>query len=168
MSDELNGITPETVAALFCATVEPMAVLLTISAAGLDTPITVTDHPGRLPGLARQGLASRGVTYDFFPFSLQWSGGGGGDLARAAQIVIGNTAGEIAAALEQVAEQPELTIEVVRVAAPDVVERAMTGATLASAEEDGPSIKGTINPRRFDVEPACAKSYLPALAPALF
>ena len=42
------SITEDTVRTLFAQTVEPMAVLVTITAAGLDDPIYVTDYPGAL------------------------------------------------------------------------------------------------------------------------
>ena len=65
-------------------------------------------------------------------------------------------------------DQPALTLQVVRVSAPNTVERALTNATLFSTEEDGPSLKGTIKARRFDTEPACLQAYLPATCPSMF
>ena len=81
---------------------------------------------------------------------------------------IGNRSGEVAEALEGVTGQPTMTLEMARTSLPDQVERAMTNATLASHEEDGPSITGTIKPRRFDTEPACKFSYITARRPSLF
>ena len=164
-------ITEDTVRALFAQTIEPVAILVTINATGPDGPIDAiraTDSANPLNGGPLKGLTSRGTDYRFYPFGLQWGGSGNGEITRDAQITIGNVAGEISDALEAVIDQPVMTIEVVRVSAPDVVERALSNATLISTEEDGPSIKGMIRARRFDTEPACGKSYLPATTPSLF
>ncbi len=162
-----EDISEDTVRALFAQTIEPTAILITITSADLDDPIRVTDYAGRLSKNVL-GIASRGAQFLHFPFSFAWSGAGNGELGRNAQLIIGNTAGEITDAIEAITDVPALTVELVRVSAPDVVERAMTGAELKSTDEDGPKITGTILPRRFDTEPACGKSYLPATTPAKF
>ena len=163
----MQPVSENMVRALFAQTVEPLAILLTITSVSLPTPIMVTDYGGQLRRNVK-GIHSRGNDYLFFPFSFSWGGAGNGEIARDAQLTIGNTSGEIADALEACTDQPIVTVEIVRVAAPDLVERAMTQAILTSAEEDGPKITGTIKPRQFDTEPACIKSYLPATTPAMF
>lgn len=163
----MQPVSEDMVRAVFSQRVEALAILLTISSVSLAAPIRVTDYAGQLRRNVK-GISSRGNDYLFFPFSFGWGGAGAGELAREAQLTIGNTSGEIADALEACTDQPVITVEVIRVSAPDVVERAMTQAILSSTEEDGPKITGTIKPRQFDTEPACAKSYLPSLTPALF
>lgn len=163
----MDDLSEDMVRSLFSSTIEPLAVLVTVGADGMDAPLRFTDFNGRV-GPNSLGVMSRGELFQFFPFGFAWGGAGTGELARHSTLKIGNTAGEIADGLEAATGQPQVTVEAVRVAAPDSVERAMTGAVLASAEEDGPTITGSIKPRQFDTEPACKKSFLPVTTPALF
>lgn len=169
MAAPLNGLSLDMVTSLFSQRVEPQAMLVTIEADGVDGgPLRFSSSPDGQTSNGRQGLVSRGEDFEFFPFEIAFSGAGVGEVVRDTQIVIGNRGGQVAAALEGVTGQPTLTLELVRTAAPDQVERAMTGATLTSHEEQGPKITGTLKPRRFDTEPACNKSYISANTPALF
>ena len=165
---QLNGLSAEMVTTLFARTIEPMALLVTIEAEGLDGLLRLTDCPDGRTSTGAKGLSSRGQDYEFFPFSFAFPGAGAGESARAAKVVIGNRSGEIAEALEGVTGQPTLTVELVRVSAPDSVERAMTRAVLTDHEEGSASITGSIASRRFDTEPACKSSYISAKVPSLF
>lgn len=169
MSAALNGLSIEMVTSLFAQRVEPQAMLVTIVADGVDGgPLRFSSSPDGRTSNGRQGLISREEDFEFFPFEIAFSGAGGSEVVRQTQLVIGNRGGQVSEALESVTGQPTLTLELVRTAAPDKVERAMTNATLISHQEKGPSITGTLAPRRFDTEPACKKSYLSCNTPALF
>ena len=165
---QLNGLSPAMVTTLFSRAIEPVALLATIQADGLDGLLRLTDCPDARTSTGSKGLVSRGQDFEYFPFSFAFPGAGQGESARGAKVVIGNRSGEIAEALEGVTGQPTITVELVRVCAPDSVERAMTGATLSDHEESSASITANIASRRFDPEPACRSSYIEAKTPSLF
>ena len=167
-TDGLAVLTLDMVTAMFSQTVEPVAILATIQAEGMDGLLRLSSSPDRETSNGRPGIISRGEDFEFFPFEFAFSGAGKGEATRDAQVKIGNRSGEIAEALEGVTGQPVMTLEMVRTSLPDQVERAMTNAMLTAHEEDGPSITGTIKPRRFDTEPACKFSYISARTPSLF
>ena len=163
------AMSEDMVRALFAQQTPAMALLCTIQADGLDDPIRVTTYP---EGLSSTGVAVLPETgpaqFLFFPFTIIWANAGQQEPVRQVQVVIGNRDGVIANAVRTVTSQPLVTIELVRVAAPNAVERAMTNCKLILAEDVDPKITGTLQPRQFDTEPYCQASYTIARTPSLF
>lgn len=157
-----NDLSEDMVRQLFSAAPEPIAILIDLSADGLDEPLHLTNLPG--------GLVSSGVTYEFFPFSFAWGGAGQTENVRDTQLVIANSDAVIAQTIRTLPNNAQIALHIkaVRVSAPDVVELAMTGARLSDAEVDDPKVTGTVAPRNFAVEPACAPRYTVARTPSLF
>lgn len=156
----MQDVSEDLIREVFSRSVEAPVVLVTLEAEGFDQPIRASSDP--------DGTISRGETYPYFPFSFAWGGAAQDETAKQARIEIGNTDGAIAYAIRTAEEQPRLTVELVRRAAPDVVEMAMVDARLTDAEVDDPKVSGTIKPRAFSEEPACKARYIASRTPGLF
>ena len=154
--------------ASFARKTPDLALLVTIDADGLDEPLRASSWPQTIEGQNRRGIVSRGETYDFFPFDFSWSGVGTGEICRDAKLEIANTDGRISEAVRTAVGRPTVDIETIRVAVPDVVELALLGADLVETEIDATHATGTLRPRDFANEPACAVRYTPATMPAMF
>lgn len=153
-------ITEAYVRAVFSETIEETALLLRLSADGLEAPILATSYP--------DGLTSGGLEYPFFPFGFVWGGAAADEPAREARLEIGNTDGRIAEAIRQATGNPRIDVELVRVSAPDVVELAMIDGEIKSVDVDEPKVTATIRGRSLDDEPACKARYIAARTPGLF
>lgn len=139
---------------------EPLAQLVTIRSDADPEPIRSSDIPG--------GITSDGVDYPFFPFELSWAGASKDNPFGQGRLTIANADRRIEEACDAANDPPEIDLSLIRVAAPDVVERAIVGARIPSVEGDASRVSAVIRPRDFSQEPACARSYTPATVPGLF
>lgn len=139
---------------------EPLAQLVTIRSDADPEPIMATDWPG--------GIVSDGVDYPHFPFELSWAGASKDNPFGQGRLTIANVDRRVEEACDAATDPPEIDLALVRVAAPDVVERAITGARIPSVEGDASQVSAVVRPRDFSQEPACARNYTPATVPGLF
>lgn len=139
---------------------DDLAQLVELRSDATEDPIRVTDWPG--------GLVSDGETYVHYPFQLAWAGAGKDAPFGEGRLTIANVDRAIEEACDAAQDPPELDLSLVRVAAPDVVERAIRGARVPSVEGDMNRVAAVIRPRDFGQEPACAVSYSPSAFPGLF
>lgn len=156
----MQDVTEDFVRAIFKRDADPTALLVTINAPGLDGPIYATSNP--------DGMTSRGVDYEYFPFSFSWGGSSADEPVRQASLEIGNTDGRIAEAVRLATGNPLATVELVRLAAPDTVEIGMVDAKIADVEIDDPKVTANLKPKSFADEPACQARYIIARVPGLF
>lgn len=120
-------------AAQECATA--WLVLLTLEHPGLDQPIRVTSDA--------VATTSNGHTFQPFPFEVTLPDDVEGR-APQAQLRIDNTSQEIIALLRGLTTPPSLTIQIVRSATPDVIEREWSGLEWRSSQYDIGAITGTL------------------------
>lgn len=153
-------ISEDMVRASFARRVEPLTVLVSLDAPGLDETIRVSSDP--------DGTVSRGLTYRHFPFTFGGGGASNEEVTRGSRLEIGNTDGRIGEAVRTATGTPIATIETVRAAAPDVVELAIEDARVGDIEIDDPKVTANLNPRDFVSEPACKARYIIARTPGLF
>ena len=139
---------------------EPLAQLVTIRSDADPEPIMATDWPG--------GIVSDGVDFPHFPFELAWAGASKDNPFGQGRLTIANVDRRVEEACDAAMDPPEIDLALVRVAAPDVVERAITGARIPSVEGDASQVSAVVRPRDFSQEPACARNYTPATVPGLF
>lgn len=139
---------------------DPLAQLVTLSSDAMAEPIRATDWP--------HGLTSDGVTFPHYPFRLAWAAQGKDRPFGEGRLTIANVDRRIEEACDAALDPPELSLSLVRVASPDVVERAIEGARIAGVDGDAGRVAAVIRPRDFSREPACAVSYTPATAPGMF
>ena len=111
---------------------------------------------------------SRGQTYEYLPFRFTWAGASVEEHVKIAKVEIMNRDRRIAEAIRLAVGSPRMTIELVRIAAPDVVEMTMKHAKLADAEVDDPTVTGTLMPKSFKTEPAVSARYIYSRTPGLF
>lgn len=139
---------------------EPLAQLVTIRSDADPEPIRATDRAG--------GVDSEGVHYPHFPFQLSWAGASKDNPFGQGRLTIANVDRRVEEACDAANDPPEIDLSLVRVSAPDVVERAIIGARIPSVEGDASKVSAVVRPRDFSQEPACARSYTPATSPGLF
>ena len=139
---------------------DPVAQLIVIRSDADPTPITVTDWP--------EGITSNGVDYPHYPFELVWHGASKDDPFGKGKLTIGNVDKRIEEACDAALTPPEVDLSLVRVEAPDVVEKAVLGAKVPNVEGDAMRVSAVIRPRDFSEEPACATKYVPSTVPGMF
>lgn len=140
-------------------TAEAFAVLLTLSHPGMAEPLRVagSDAP----------VFSRGDEFTPYPFQLTLPD----DAERQspeARLVIDNVDRQIMGALRNLAAAPQVTIEIVRLAAPDVVEARFDAFRLGQVSYDSHMIEGILSLEDFTAEPFPAGSFAPGHFPGLF
>jgi hypothetical protein len=167
----LEAITDATIRALFAQEVDEMTLLATISGPGIAT-IHLTTCAKPLPGGAAvgRGLVSSGVTYRFYPFRFTGGGSAEGQPSRGAKLEVAGADGAVIAAAKTSTPntQPKLDLKLVRVAAPDTIETAITGAKIIGVQADFTTAVANLIPRDFAGEPACQARYVAGRTPALY
>ncbi|HCW49755.1 MAG TPA: hypothetical protein DGP25_07075 [Brevundimonas sp.] len=156
----MTEVTEALVEAAFRGEPDAAAQLVTIYSDALDEPIAVTDWPG--------GLRSNGVDHVHYPFQLKWAGASQDNPFGQGRLTIANVDQRIEEACDAAQDPPRIDLAVVRVAEPDVLERALMDARVSATEGDETKATAVIQPRSFTEEPACAVSYTPATAPGQF
>lgn len=111
---------------------EVWLILLTIAAEGLTEPIRVVND--------RADLFSRGQRFVAFPFEIDLPGDDGETVARVT-LRIDNVDRRIVEAMRTATGVPALTIEVVRRAAPDVIEAGPFDLSIAEARADALTVE---------------------------
>lgn len=114
---------------------EVFLILLTIASAEMAVPIRVVND--------RANLTSRGNAFIAFPFDLVLPADDGETLSQV-QLRIDNVDREIVAALRQLTTPPDVTMEVVRAAEPDIVEAGPFAMQLVAADYTALVVTGTL------------------------
>jgi hypothetical protein len=114
---------------------EVFLILLTIASAEMAVPIRVVND--------RANLVSRGATFIAFPFDLVLPTDDGETLSQV-QLRIDNVDREIVAAIRQLTTPPDVTLEVVRAAEPDVIEAGPFAMQLVAADYTALVVTGTL------------------------
>lgn len=152
-------VSEDMVRASFARNVEPLTLLVTLNAEGLDEPIRASSDPA--------GTVSRGEEFPHYPFNFEGGGASNEDPVRSVKLEIANVDGRIGEAVRTVEGVPTATIETVRASTPDEVEIAIEDAEVSSAEIDQPSVSVNLMPRDFESEPVISKRYIRARTPGL-
>lgn len=160
-------VTDAMIDAAWAAEVEPLAQLVEISSEGLTEPIRVSDCPDRLLSGRKAGIVSEGEEYPYFPFRLTWASATREQPFGAGRLIIANVDSRIEAAIEELEEPPTVSLRLVRVADPDIVETAIEDAQIGQSDFTEIEVSAVIRPRTFDTEPAVAAAYTPHRAPGL-
>lgn len=153
-------ITEDMIEAAWSREQDPTAQLVAIASDALDAPILATDWP--------EGLTSNGDVYPHYPFRLAWAGASRDSPFGQGRLTIANVDRRIEEACDAAIDPPTISLSLVRVEAPDVVEQAITDARIPSVDGDASRVTAVIRPRDFGLEPACARSYTPDTVPGLF
>lgn len=155
-----RSITPQSRAAIQAAqTPEIFCILLTIAHEGLPAPIRVCD--------GGEDIVSRGETFVAYPFALSLPDDSEGRSPRA-RLSIDNVERQIVMAVRDLATSPFVTVEIVRRAAPDVVEARFDDFRFTNISYDSQTVSGDLGVEDFTAEPYPAGQFSPALFPGLF
>ena len=137
---------------------EVWLILLTISHADLTNDIQVVHNP--------VAITSRGMTFVGFAFEISLPIDSP-DRAPVAELRIDNVSQEIAQAVRSISSAPTVKIEVIRAAAPDVVELSLDGFRLRNVNWDADSVRGALVLDDIATEPYPAGIFSPAGFPGL-
>ena len=137
---------------------EVWLILLTISHADLTNDIQVVHNP--------VAITSRGMTFVGFAFEISLPIDSP-DRAPVAELRIDNVSQEIAQAVRSISTAPTVKIEVIRAAAPDVVELSLDGFRLRNVNWDADSVRGALVLDDIATEPYPAGIFSPAGFPGL-
>lgn len=140
-------------------TQDAFLVLLTISHADLASPIRVTSDA--------VDTSSRGNAFVAFPFELSLPDDEEGKSPRA-RLVIDNVDRSIVRTVRGLTSSPTVLIEIVRTAAPDIVEAKFEDFRFTDISYDSRAVEGDLTIEDFTAEPYPAASFSPSLFPGLF
>lgn len=155
-----RNITTTTRQAIYGAeTGEAFVILLTLSHENLAAPIRISSD-----GVDTE---SRGEVFVAYPFDLTLPDDEESRSSRA-RLVIDNVDRQIIAALRGLSSAPVLTMEIVRGAAPDVVEAVFSDFRLINVTYDSQVIEADMGIEDFTAEPYPAASFSPSLFPGMF
>lgn len=140
-------------------TQDAFLVLLTLSHADLAEPLRVTS--------GGEDVASRGDVFAAYPFELSLPGDNAGTPPEA-RLAIDNIDRQIVRAVRSLSSAPDVLIEVVRAAAPDVVEAKFEDFRLTDVVYDAHLVQGNLTIEDFTAEPFPAATFSPGYFPGLF
>jgi hypothetical protein len=154
-------LSPQGLAGLFAQeTDEAFLLLLTLSHEDLPAPIRVSSDA--------VNTTSRGQLYVAYPFDLTLPDDAD-DHAPRARLTIDNVSREIVLAVRSIGSPLAVKIEIVRAAAPDVVEIAYSGdLLLRNVSYDDLVVAGDLAMDDDETEPFPAIRFTPATVPGLF
>lgn len=138
---------------------EAFIVLLTIGHADMEEPLRVCNNTA--------AVTSRGETYIAYPFELTLPDDEDNRPPRA-RLVIDNVDRQIVQTVRQLVSSPSVTIEIIRAAAPDVVEATFQDFRFTNISYDSHVVEGDLTVEDFTAEPYPAASFSPSLFPGLF
>lgn len=155
-----RSLTNETRAALHAPeTDEIFAVLLTLAHEDMPEPLRVCSG-----GL---DIISRGENFIAYPFALTLPEDEEGRSPRA-RLCIDNVERQIMQAVRGLTSSPVVTVEIIRTAAPDVVEARFDDFRFTNITYDSQAVEGDLSVEDFTAEPYPAASFSPSLFPGLF
>ncbi len=134
-------------------------ILLTIDHGSLSAPIRVTSDS--------VDTVSRGESFVAFPFDLSLPEDSE-TLSATAKLQIDNIDRQIIAAMRQMTTMPTVLLEIIRAAAPDIVEASFPDFRLSQIQYDALTISGELTIEDFTAEPYPSGVFGPANFSGLF
>lgn len=138
---------------------EVFLILLTISHASLATPIRVTSD--------NVDTVSRGNLFVAYPFELSLPEDSE-TLSARASLKIDNVDRSIIASIRNMNNSPDILMEIIRAASPDIVEASFPDFKMTNISYDVLTVSGDLTIEDFTAEPYPADRFAPAYFPSLF
>lgn len=155
-----RNLTLETRRAIYAPeTAEVFIVLLTIAHPDMAVPLRVCG--------GGEEVTSRGEIFAAYPFALALPEDEDGRAPRA-RLSIDNIERGIVEAVRNLTSSPFVTIEIIRRAAPDIVEARFDDFRFTDISYDSQIIEGDLTIEDFTAEPYPAACFSPSLFPGLF
>lgn len=140
-------------------TEEVFLVLLTLNHIELDEPIRLVNNT--------EQIVSNGNTFIPFPFRLTLPIDDSTSLPRAS-LEVDNVDRQIVEAIRTITSAPTVTLEIVRAAAPDVIEISWDDFRLQDVSYNSLTITGTLSMENFIGEPYPSDQFVPSTFPGIF
>lgn len=155
-----RNLSNDTIAALFAEeTDEVFVTLLTLGENQLEEPIRVCD--------AGADFVSNGETFSFYPFGLIKSDDTGDRPARA-RLKIENVSRFLVDEIRSLTDYLSLRYQLVRAAAPDVVEQEFTDFKLVNIKYDALQVEADLVMEEYTAARYPAETFSKAMFPGLF
>lgn len=150
---------------------DTLAVLLTITGAGITTPIRLTDnYTQRISETDDDviyGIVSRGNNYTFIPFQITLPTEET-DAAPRCQITINDVTRYLIPTIREASTALNVTIELVLTSTPDTLEISFTGFLMSGISYNANTVTADLNVESLSVEPFPAHTFTPSYFPGLF
>lgn len=170
----LGSLSPAALQAMFNPDAsDTLAVLLTITGAGITTPIRITDnYTQRITSLTTDdeviyGIVSRGNNYIFLPFQITLPTEET-EAAPRCQITINDVTRYLIPVIRQATTALNVTIELVLTATPNTVEASFGGFLMSGISYNANTITADLNVESLAIEPFPAHTFTPSYFPGLY
>ena len=155
-----RNLSSETLKALFSQETDQVFVmLLTLYHESLMTPIRVCSDS--------KMILSRGNEFISYPFEVVLPDDKENGPLRA-RLLIDNIGREVMSAIKQISTAAQVTIEIIRVADPDVVEASFPDFRLTNVTYNALTVQGDLTLEDFTAEPYPYLTFTPSSFPGLF
>lgn len=114
-----------------------------------------------------EAIVSRGQRYEPFPFQVTLPSDDSESMPQV-RLTLANVDAAIIEFVREQATAPNIVIELITSAFPDVVEKSLTFLKLINVSYDAMTIEGQLNVDDFLAQKFPAEAYVPPLFPALF
>jgi len=168
----LASLSPAALAAMFSPDADKTLVtLLTLTGAGIATPVRLADHYtqriGETDDEVLYGVASRGEDYIFLPFQITLPAEEQAAAPRC-RIVLHDVTRSLIPQLRTITSAPSVLVELVLSSAPDTVEVSFGGFSLGGISYDAGTISAELAVESLAIEPFPAHTFTPGYFPGLF
>lgn len=168
----LGSLSPAALKAMFSTDGnDTMAVLLTITGAGITTPIRLCDnYTQRISTTADEvvyGIPSRGNNYIFLPFQITLPTEET-EAAPRCQIILNDVTRYLIPTIRQATTALTVVIELVMTSTPDTVEISFSNFLMSGITYNADTITADLNVESLAVEPFPAHTFTPSYFPGLF
>ena len=168
----LGSLSPAALKAMFSTDGnDTMAVLLTITGAGITTPIRLCDnYTQRISTTADEvvyGIPSRGNNYVFLPFQITLPTEET-EAAPRCQIILNDVTRYLIPTIRLATTALNVVVELVMTSTPDTVEIAFSNFLMSGITYNADSITADLNVESLAVEPFPAHTFTPSYFPGLF
>lgn len=168
----LASLSPAALQAMFGqSSGESLIVLLTITGAGIVTPIRLADsYLTRLSETADEvlyGVVSRGAQFIFLPFNLSLPTEEQ-QAAPRCSLTMYDVTRKLIPLIRQLTSAPTVLIELVLTSSPDTVEASFPRFLLGGISYDANTISGELTVESLDTEPFPQHTFTPAYFPGMY
>ena len=141
--------------------------LVSMTHEDLEEPIYFASDTHSTLSTGNPGVLSNSIEYTYVPFTfilptLE------ADSIPTSKISIDNVSREIVAAINNIANSPDVRIQIVLSSDPDVIEYDLQGFKIGSVTYDAMTIEGDLNVEQYFNEPYPSVRFTPSRFPGLF
>lgn len=168
----LDSLSPAALKAMFSPDGDDtLAVLLTITGEGIDTPVRLTDNYTKRISTTNDevvyGITSRSNDFIFIPFSISLPSEEN-DAAPNCKITINDVTRYLIPVIREATTSLNVLIELVLTSTPDNVETSFGGFLMSGISYNANTVTADLNVESLAIEPFPAHTFTPAYFQGLF